>query len=108
MGPVIGRSSEHFPGVDRLPPLVQELIERLFPPEELPMLGGAMVPPGQLGKAVIKPVFRGYGDMAKVLGPEAPGAASGVPAAPNSLGPLMEAIKAHSQNLSDVLLNRSR
>ena len=31
------KTPKHFPGVDKLPPLAQALIERVFPPDELPV-----------------------------------------------------------------------
>lgn len=35
---------KQFPGADRLPPLAQQLLERFFPPDELPT-GAAFFPP---------------------------------------------------------------
>ena len=53
-GPLLP-SPGSFPGVSQLPPLVQQLIERVFPPEQLPMSAGSLI-------------YRGPGDISRVLG----------------------------------------
>lgn len=49
----IYKTPKSFPGVDKLPPLVRVLMERVFPPDEVPLPGSV--------------VFRSPKDLTKLL-----------------------------------------
>ena len=83
-GPVIAKPSS-FPGVSRLSPLVQQLVERAFPLDQLPMAGGSIA-------------YRGPGDIARVLAPK-----SVVPRGPTTSQMAQKATEATSSAVQDYL-----
>ena len=50
------KTPKKFPGTEKLPPLAQELLQRFFPPDELPTPAVAKLPMGQLRKQGLKVV----------------------------------------------------
>jgi hypothetical protein len=62
------KTPQSFPGMDVLPNPMRQLIEAIFPPDELPiagMAGGAITPPG--GPGVRTMVWRGADDLKKIM-----------------------------------------
>ena len=98
------QSPARFPGASKLPPLAQALLERLFPPDQLPMPGaagaviGPRVPvPKAAGKSLLE-AFRPWGRQLEKAYPEMFGK-SQVPQAPESMGLMQGA----AQRLRDLL-----
>jgi hypothetical protein len=63
------KTPQSFPGMDVLPNPMRQLIEAIFPPDELPiagMAGGAITPPGGLAGAKGM-IWRGADDIKKIM-----------------------------------------
>ena len=76
---------KQFPGVSSLPPLVQELLQRAFPPDQLPMAPASMI-------------YRGPGDIARVLGSR-----TQIPPAPKTGEAVSGAVNAYLKTIQQLL-----
>lgn len=77
--------SRPTPGMDKLPPLVQQLLERAFPPDTLPMPAGSLI-------------YRGPGDIMKLLGNK-----TQIPTAPQTGQAVSQAFTDYLQKIAQLL-----
>lgn len=89
------KSPKQFPGSQHLPELAQLLLQRVFPPDELPMPGAVLGPrtpvPVPQSKSLLG-AFRPWGKNLEKAYPSLFGP-SQVPAVPESVGQMGEALK---------------
>lgn len=85
-----------------MPGRMQELMQLIFPPDELPMPMGAMTPPGGMGTGR-NMIWRGAEDLKKIM-PQG----SKVPAAPPAGQKISGAFDDYLKKIADLLQKGKR